>query len=35
MLDTSIKTAEDVEAVHDIPVLASIPMIKHLGNERK
>lgn len=35
MLDTSIKTAEDVETVHNIPVLASIPMIKHLGNERK
>ncbi len=35
MLDTSIKTAEDIEAIHDMPVLASIPMIKHLGNERK
>lgn len=35
MLDTTIKTAEDVETIYDIPVLASIPMIKHLGNERK
>ena len=35
MLDTSIKTAENIEAIHDMPVLASIPMIKHLGNERK
>ena len=35
MLDTSIKTAEDIESIHDMPVLASIPMIKHLGNERK
>ncbi len=35
MLDTTIKTAEDVETAYNIPVLASIPMIKHLGNERK
>lgn len=35
MLDTTIKTAEDVETTYDIPVLVSIPMIKHLGNERK
>ncbi len=35
MLDTTIKTAEDVEIAYNIPVLASIPMIKHLGNERK
>lgn len=35
MLDTTIKTAEDVETAYNIPVLVSIPMIKHLGNERK
>lgn len=35
LLDTTIKTAEDVETAYNIPVLASIPMIKHLGNERK
>ncbi len=35
MLDTTIKTAEDVETAYSIPVLVSIPMIKHLGNERK
>lgn len=35
MLDTTIKTAQDVETAYDIPVLASIPMIKHLGDERK
>ena len=35
MLDTTIKTAEDVETAYNIPVLVSIPVIKHLGNERK
>lgn len=35
MLDNSIKTAQDVETAYDIPVLVSIPMIKHLRNERK
>lgn len=35
MLDTTIKTVEDVETAYNIPVLVSIPMIKHLGNERK
>lgn len=35
LLDTTIKTAEDVETAYNIPVLVSIPMIKHLGNERK
>ena len=35
MLDNSIKTAQDVETAYDIPVLVSIPMIKHIRNERK
>lgn len=35
VLDTTIKTAEDIETAYDIPVLASIPMIKKLGNERE
>ena len=35
ILDTTIKTAEDIETAYDIPVLASIPMIKKLGNERE
>lgn len=35
MLDNSIKTAQDIEAAYDIPVLVSIPMIKQLRNERK
>ena len=35
MLDTTVKTAEDIEETYSIPVLATIPMIKHLGNERK
>lgn len=35
MLDNSIKTAEDIEADYNIPVLASIPRIKKLGKERK
>lgn len=30
MLDTTIKTAEDIEVIYDIPVLASIPAIKKL-----
>lgn len=34
MLDTTIKSAEDVEVTFDVPVLASIPMTKNLGNER-
>ena len=34
MLDTTIKTPEDVETNFNIPVLASIPMIEKL-NERK
>ena len=35
MLDTTIKTAEDIEANYDIPVLASIPMIEDLEYERR
>ncbi len=35
MLDTTIKTPEDVETNFNIPVLASIPMIEKLNNERK
>lgn len=35
MLDNSIKTAQDIETAYNIPVLVSIPMIKHLRNERK
>ena len=35
MLDTTIKTSEDIEANFNIPVLASIPMIEKLNNERK
>ena len=34
MLDNSIKTAEDIEADYNIPVLASIPRIKKLGKEK-
>lgn len=35
MLDTTVKTAEDIEKNFDIPVLVSIPMIEKLNNERK
>lgn len=35
MLDTTVKTAEDIEKNFNIPVLASIPMIEKLSNERK
>lgn len=35
ILDNTIKTAEDIEAEYNIPVLASIPRIKKLGKERK
>lgn len=35
LLDTTIKTAEDVEKDFNVPVLASIPMIEKLSNERK
>lgn len=35
LLDTTIKTAEDIENIYHIPVLASIPMIEKLNNERK
>lgn len=34
MLDTTIKTAEDVEKGFGIPVLVSIPMIENFENER-
>lgn len=35
MLDTTVKTAEDIEKNFDVPVLVSIPMIEKLNNERK
>ncbi len=35
MLDTTVKTAEDIEKNFDIPVLVSIPMIEKLNSERK
>ncbi len=34
MLDTTIKTAEDIEKSFGVPVLASIPMIENFENER-
>lgn len=34
MLDTTIKTAEDIEKGFGIPVLVSIPMIENFENER-
>ena len=33
MLDTTIKSAEDIETVYDIPVLATIPFIESFDNE--
>lgn len=35
MLDTTVKTAEDLEKNFHVTVLASIPMIEKLNNERK
>lgn len=35
MLDTTIKTTEDIEKNFNVPVLSSIPMIEKLSNERK
>ena len=35
MLDTTIKTVEDIEKEYDLPVLVSIPMIEDLGEERR
>lgn len=35
MLDTTIKSAETIEKDFDVPVLASIPMIEKIENERK
>ncbi len=35
MLDTTIKSAEDIEKTYEVPVLASIPMIEKIENERK
>lgn len=35
MLDTTVKTAEDIEKNYNIPVLVSIPMIEKLNSERK
>lgn len=35
MLDTTIKSTEDIEKNFNVPVLASIPMIEKLSNERK
>lgn len=35
MLDNTIKTSEDVEKNFKVPVLASIPMIEKISNERK
>lgn len=35
MLDTTVKTAEDIENNFNVPVLVSIPMIEKLNNERK
>ena len=34
MLDTTIKTAEDIEKGFNVPVLASIPLIENFENER-
>lgn len=33
LLDTTIKTTEDIEKTFEVPVLASIPMIEKLENE--
>lgn len=35
MLDTTIRTVEDIEKNFNVPVLSSIPMIEKLSNERK
>ncbi len=35
MIDTTIKTAEDIEKNFNVPVLSSIPMIEKLSDERK
>ncbi|MCI8383880.1 MAG: hypothetical protein HFJ33_03310 [Clostridia bacterium] len=35
ILDTTVKTAEDIEKNFNVPVIASIPMIEKLNNERK
>lgn len=35
MFDTTIKSTEDIEKNFEVPVLASIPMIEKLNNERK
>lgn len=35
MLDTTIKSTEDVERNFDVPVLASIPIIENLKNNKK
>lgn len=35
IFDTTIKSAEDIEKTYEVPVLASIPMIEKLENERK
>ena len=35
MLDTTVKTAEDIETNFNVLVLASIPVIENLENERK
>lgn len=35
LLDTTIKTSEEIERDFNMPVLASIPMIEKLDNERK